>query len=66
VIQHSQNIVSVYKHNSAILTKTGDYVYAGEPIAIIGETGEYSTGPHLHFELWYEGKPVNPKDYISF
>ncbi|MCX6283851.1 MAG: M23 family metallopeptidase [Bacteroidetes bacterium] len=66
VIQHSQNIVSVYKHNSAILTKTGDYVYAGEPIAIIGETGEYSSGPHLHFELWYEGKPVNPKDYISF
>ena len=66
VIQHSQNIVSVYKHNSAILTKTGDYVNAGEPIAIIGETGEYSTGPHLHFELWYEGKPVNPKDYISF
>jgi len=65
-IQHSQNIVSIYKHNSAIIVKEGDYVNAGEPIAIIGETGEYTTGPHLHFELWYEGKPVNPKDYISF
>jgi len=65
-IQHSQNIVSIYKHNSAIIVKTGDYVNAGEPVAIIGETGEYTTGPHLHFELWYEGKPVNPKDYISF
>jgi len=65
-IQHSQNIVSVYKHNSALLIKEGDYVKAGEPVAIIGETGELSTGPHLHFELWYEGKPVNPKDYISF
>ncbi|MCX6280975.1 MAG: M23 family metallopeptidase [Bacteroidetes bacterium] len=65
-IQHSQNIVSMYKHNSAILVKTGDYVKAGEAVAIIGETGEYTTGPHLHFELWYEGKPVNPKDYISF
>ena len=65
-IQHSQNIVSIYKHNSAIIVKEGDYVNAGEPVAIIGETGEYTTGPHLHFELWYEGKPVNPKDYISF
>lgn len=65
-VQHSQNIISIYKHNSVILTKAGDYVNAGDPVAIIGETGEYSTGPHLHFELWYEGKPVNPKDYISF
>jgi len=65
-IQHSQNIVSIYKHNSAILTRAGDFVNAGEPVAIIGKTGEYATGPHLHFELWHEGKPVNPKDYISF
>ncbi|MEI8006987.1 MAG: M23 family metallopeptidase [Bacteroidota bacterium] len=65
-IQHSQNIVSIYKHNSAIIVKEGEYVNAGEPVAIIGETGEFTTGPHLHFELWYEGKPVNPKDYISF
>jgi len=65
-IQHSQNIVSIYKHNSAILTRIGEFVNAGDPIAIIGETGEYTTGPHLHFELWHEGKPVDPKDYISF
>jgi len=65
-IQHPQNIVSVYKHNSAILKKAGDYVRAGEPIAIVGETGELVTGPHLHFELWNNGNALNPKDYISF
>jgi len=65
-IQHPQNIVSIYKHNSALLKKAGESVKAGEPIAIIGETGELSTGPHLHFELWNEGNPVNPRDYISF
>jgi murein DD-endopeptidase MepM/ murein hydrolase activator NlpD len=66
VVQHSRNIVSVYKHNSAILKKAGDYVTAGEPIAIIGETGELVTGPHLHFELWSDGSPVDPKEYITF
>jgi murein DD-endopeptidase MepM/ murein hydrolase activator NlpD len=66
VVQHSRNIISVYKHNSAILKKEGDVVNAGDPIAVVGETGEYSSGPHLHFELWYEGKAVNPKDYIAF
>jgi murein DD-endopeptidase MepM/ murein hydrolase activator NlpD len=65
-VQHPQNIVSVYKHNSAILKKTGEFVRAGDPIAIIGQTGELATGPHLHFELWNEGSPVNPKDYITF
>jgi len=65
-IQHSENIVSIYKHNSAILKKVGDVVKAGDPVAIIGQTGELATGPHLHFELWNEGSPVNPKDYISF
>ncbi len=65
-IQHPQNIVSIYKHNSALLKKVGESVRAGDPIAIIGETGELSTGPHLHFELWNEGNPVNPKDYITF
>ena len=65
-IQHSNNLVSFYKHNSALLKKAGAYVKAGEAIAIIGNSGEYSTGPHLHFELWYNGSPVNPKDYISF
>jgi murein DD-endopeptidase MepM/ murein hydrolase activator NlpD len=65
-IQHQQNIVSVYKHNSALLKKEGDFVKAGDPIAIIGQTGELTTGPHLHFELWNDGNPVNPKDYINF
>ncbi len=66
VIQHSQNIVSIYKHNSAILKKAGEYVRAGEPVAIVGETGELQTGPHLHFELWNDGNALNPKDYITF
>ncbi len=65
-VQHAHNIVTIYKHNSAILKKTGDYVRAGEPIAIIGETGEISTGPHLHFELWNDGNPLDPKEYITF
>ena len=65
-IQHPQAIVSVYKHNSAILRRIGDIVKAGEAIAIIGETGELSTGPHVHFELWSQGNPVDPTDYISF
>ena len=65
-VQHSNNLFSIYKHNSALLKKAGDYVKAGEVIAIIGNTGEFTTGPHLHFELWYNGSPVNPIDYISF
>lgn len=64
-VQHSNNIFSIYKHNSALLKTTGDYVKAGDVIAIIGNSGELSTGPHLHFELWYNGNPVNPKEYIS-
>ena len=66
VLQHKQNLVSVYKHNSALLKKCGEFVKVGDPIAIIGETGELTTGPHLHFELWNDGNPVNPKDYITF
>ncbi|MFC2101555.1 M23 family metallopeptidase [Bacteroidota bacterium] len=65
-IQHPQGIVSIYKHNSALLKRVGDMVKAGEAIAIIGETGELTTGPHLHFELWSQGTPVNPQDFISF
>ena len=66
VVQHARNIVSLYKHNSAILKKVGDYVRAGDPIAIVGETGELTTGPHLHFELWSDGSPLDPKEYITF
>ena len=65
-IQHDHNIVSFYKHNSALLKKTGSFVQAGEAVAIIGNTGTLSTGPHLHFELWVDGKPVDPSKYINF
>jgi murein DD-endopeptidase MepM/ murein hydrolase activator NlpD len=65
-IQHPGNVISVYKHNSVLLKKEGNIVHAGETVAIIGETGELSTGPHLHLELWINGMPVNPKDYIVF
>lgn len=65
-IQHGHNIVSFYKHNSLLLKKAGSFVRAGEAIAIIGNTGTLSTGPHLHFELWNKGKPVDPADYVAF
>jgi murein DD-endopeptidase MepM/ murein hydrolase activator NlpD len=65
-VQHSNNLFTLYKHNSALLKSVGDYVRAGEVIAIIGSTGELTSGPHLHFELWYLGNPVNPTDYIAF
>lgn len=65
-IQHTKNVVSVYKHNSILLVKTGDIVKTGQAIAIIGNSGEMSTGPHLHFEMWYDGKYVNPENYITF
>jgi murein DD-endopeptidase MepM/ murein hydrolase activator NlpD len=65
-IQHKGNFISVYKHNSMLLKNQGSFVKAGEPIAIVGESGELSTGPHLHFELWYNGAPVNPREYIAF
>lgn len=65
-VQHAHNIISIYKHNSSLLKNEGDHVSAGEPIAIIGNTGELTTGPHLHFELWYNGSPINPEDYIAF
>ncbi len=65
-LQHADNIISVYKHNAELLKHIGDRVKAGEPVAIIGNSGELTTGPHLHFELWYNGAPVNPEDYISF
>lgn len=66
LLQHSDNMISVYKHNSALLKKQGEYVRAGEPIAIYGGTGRMSSGPHLHFELWYHGNPVDPQDYMVF
>ena len=65
-VQHESDLVSVYKHNAELLKKTGDIVKAGEAIAIIGSSGELSTGPHLHFELWYNGTALNPEQYIDF
>ena len=65
-VQHKNNYLSFYKHNSLLLKKVGDFVTAGEHIAIIGNSGEFSSGPHLHFELWHNGSPVNPLDYINF
>ena len=65
-VQHSNDMVSFYKHNANLLKKHGAYVRAGEAIAIIGNTGKLTTGPHLHFELWVQGKPVDPTNYIDF
>lgn len=66
VIQHLNNYISVYKHNSVLLKQVGNFVRAGETIAIIGNSGEMTTGPHLHFELWLNGSPINPEDFIVF
>ena len=65
-IQHDNDLISVYKHNSVLLKKQGEKVRAGEAIAIIGETGEYSSGPHLHFEMWRNGIALNPESFFSF
>ena len=65
-IQHENNLISVYKHNAELLKKSGSRVAAGEPIAIVGNSGELTTGPHLHFELWYNGRALNAEDYIVF
>lgn len=65
-IQHRENLISIYKHNSAITKEVGDVISAGDIIAIIGNTGELTSGPHLHIELWYNGSAVNPEEFISF
>ncbi len=66
VIKHQNSFISFYKHNSEVFKSKGDYVKSGETIAIIGNSGKYSTGPHLHFELWKGSSPVNPLNYILF
>lgn len=65
-IQHSNDIISVYRHNEKLLKKTGDKVSAGTPVALVGNSGSLSTGAHLHFELWYKGEAIDPTLYISF
>ena len=65
-IQHDNNLVSVYKHNSKLLKKSMDKVTAGTPVALTGNTGALSTAPHLHFELWHKGEAIDPQQYIKF
>jgi murein DD-endopeptidase MepM/ murein hydrolase activator NlpD len=66
IIEHNYGLLSVYKHNSSLTKEQGDFVRSGEVVALAGSSGELSTGPHLHFELWKDGNPVNPSDYIDF
>ncbi len=66
VVQHAGSLVSVYKHNSELFKNVGSFVAVGEVIATIGNTGELTSGPHLHFELWLNGNPVNPQEYAAF
>ena len=66
IVKHAKNFVSVYKHNGTLLKEQGDFVKSGEVIATVGSTGELTTGPHLHFELWSGGYPVNPTTFIDF
>ena len=65
-ITNSSGVTTIYKHNSRLLKKKGSYVHTGEPIAMVGNTGENSTGHHLHFEMWYNGEPLNPRDYVIY
>ncbi len=65
-IQHENDLISFYKHNSILLKRIGETVLAGDVIAVIGNSGELSTGPHLHFELWHKGKAINPEHHILF
>ena len=66
ILKHSNNYISVYKHNGSLLKQQGDLVKSGEAIASVGSSGELTTGPHLHFELWSDGYAVNPTNYIDF
>lgn len=66
IIKHAKNFVSVYKHNGTLLKAQGEFVKSGEAIATVGSTGELTTGPHLHFELWSNGYAVNPTNLIDF
>ena len=66
IIAHEQQLLSVYKHNASLTKNQGDLVKSGEVIALSGNSGEYTTGPHLHFELWSNGYPVDPENFIDF
>ena len=66
ILKHKNNLLSVYKHNASLSKEQGELVKEGEIIATVGNTGELSTGPHLHFELWSNGYPTNPTNFIDF
>ncbi len=66
IVEHANNLLSVYKHNAQLMKEQGDLVKAGEVIANAGNTGELTTGPHLHFELWSDGYPIDPTNFIDF
>jgi murein DD-endopeptidase MepM/ murein hydrolase activator NlpD len=66
VVQHRGNLISTYKHNAQLLKKVGTFVNGGEIIAIVGNSGELTNGPHLHFELWYNGNSLNPEEFVTF
>lgn len=66
IIEHPYDLISAYKHNASVTKSQGDFIKSGEVIATVGNTGELTTGTHLHFELWNEGYPVNPAYYIDF
>lgn len=65
-VQHKENLISIYKHNASLLKNNGNVLKAGDVIATVGNTGTLSSGPHLHFELWYNGSALNPKEFILF
>ena len=66
-VQHSNNVVTIYKHNASLLKESGDLVRAGEAISVVGDSGEmYTSGPHLHLEIWYKGNPLDPEKHILF
>ena len=66
ILRHDNDLITVYKHNASLSKTQGELVTAGEVIATVGNTGELSTGPHLHFELWADGYSINPVDFIDF
>ena len=66
VVFHKNELISTYKHNQSVKVETGDFVQTGEVIALSGNTGEFTSGPHLHFELWDLQGPINPEDLIKF
>jgi murein DD-endopeptidase MepM/ murein hydrolase activator NlpD len=66
IMQHNNEFISVYKHCSSLLKNIGDKVQTADPVAIVGNTGKHTSGPHLHFELWQKGFPLNPQEFINF